>query len=137
MHLYLLYIRSEIWRQSLIKRGFIQIFRLENECLCSHSSDIHFNFELCLLSWLYWGRDLSRIRNSSDTRKFEMRTSCMQEQLPNPLSHEIQRKALHFFLTTLELTHFNPVSHFYTPRKRQKTKGFSNVFRGYRNMTLD
>ena len=56
------------------------------------------------------------------TRKFEMRTSCMQEQLPNPLSHEIQRKALHFFLATLELTHFNPVSHFYTPRKRQKTK---------------
>ena len=29
-------------------------------------------------------------------------------------------KKLHF----LNLTHFSPVSHFYTPWKRQKTKGF-------------
>ena len=35
------------------------------------------------------------------------------------------------------LTHFSPVSHFYTPWKRQKTFGFSDVFRGYRNVTLD
>ena len=28
------------------------------------------------------------------------------------------------------LTYFSPVSHFYTPWKRQKTKGFSDVFRG-------
>ena len=38
------------------------------------------------------------------------------------------------------LTHFSPVSHFYTPWKRQKTKGFltlfSDVFRRYRNVTL-
>ena len=30
------------------------------------------------------------------------------------------------------LTHFSPVTHFYTPRKR-----FSDVFRGYANVTLD
>ena len=37
----------------------------------------------------------------------------------------------------INLIHFNPVSHFYTPWKRQKTKDFSDVFRGYRNVTLD
>ena len=31
------------------------------------------------------------------------------------------------------LTHFSPLSHFYTPWKRQKTEGFSDVFTGYRN----
>ena len=34
------------------------------------------------------------------------------------------------------LTHFQPVFHFYTPWKHQKTGGFSDVFRGYRNRTL-
>ena len=34
------------------------------------------------------------------------------------------------------LTHFRPVSHFYTPWKRQKPL-VSDVFRGYRNVTLD
>ena len=35
------------------------------------------------------------------------------------------------------LTHFSPVPHFYTPWKRQKTYGFSDVYRGDRNVTLD
>ena len=34
---------------------------------------------------------------------------------------------------TVILTHFSPMSYFYTPWKRQKTI----AFRGYRNMTLD
>ena len=34
------------------------------------------------------------------------------------------------------LTHFSPVSHFYTPWKRQKNLWFSDVFRGYRNVAL-
>ena len=34
------------------------------------------------------------------------------------------------------LTHFQPVFHFYTPWKHQKTGGFSDVFRGYRNRTF-
>ena len=34
------------------------------------------------------------------------------------------------------LTLFTSMSHFYTPWKRQKTYGFSNVFRLYRNGTL-
>ena len=122
MHLYLLYIRSEIWRQSLIKREFIQIFRLENECLCSHSSDIHFNFELCLISWLYWGRDLSRIRNSSDHKKVWNANLLHAGAITQPTEPWDSKKGSTFFLATLELTHFNPVSHFYTPRKRQKTK---------------
>ena len=50
-----------------------------------------------------------------------------------------------FLLYHTSLTHFSPVSHFYTPWKRQKTFGFltfsgvrfSDVFRGYRNVTLD
>ena len=42
---------------------------------------------------------------------------------------------------TEHLTHFSPVSHFYTPWKRPlkfwEGQRFSDVFRGYRNMTLD
>ena len=35
------------------------------------------------------------------------------------------------------LTHFSPVLHFYTPLKTSVNKRFSDVFRGYRNVTLD
>ena len=46
----------------------------------------------------------------------------------------------HFLRSVLvlltELTHFSPVLHFYTPWKRQKTKGFWS-FQGCRNVTLD
>ena len=35
------------------------------------------------------------------------------------------------------LTHFSPISHFYTPLKNQKTIGFRDIFKGYRNVTLD
>ena len=34
------------------------------------------------------------------------------------------------------LTHFSPMSHFYTPENVRKL-WFSDVFRGYRNVTLD
>ena len=34
------------------------------------------------------------------------------------------------------LTHFSPMLHFYTPWKHKKTWRFSNIFRGYRNVTL-
>ena len=43
----------------------------------------------------------------------------------------------HAYRTNFSLTHFSPVSQFSTPWKRQKTKDFSDVFRGYRNGTLD
>ena len=36
----------------------------------------------------------------------------------------------------IQLTHFRPMFPFYTPWKRQKTRGFSDVFRGYRKRTL-
>ena len=35
-------------------------------------------------------------------------------------------------IETRKLTHFSPMSHFYTQRKR-----FSDIFRGHRNVTLD
>ena len=35
-------------------------------------------------------------------------------------------------IETRTLTHFSPMSHFYTQRKR-----FSDIFRGQRNVTLD
>ena len=41
-------------------------------------------------------------------------------------------KPIYVGFTVLELTHFSPMSHFYTPWKR-----FSDAFRGYRNVTLD
>ena len=34
----------------------------------------------------------------------------------------------------ISLNHFSPISHFFTPRKRQR---FSDEFRRYRNVTLD
>ena len=36
-----------------------------------------------------------------------------------------------------KLTHFSPVSHFYTPLKTSENERFSDVFRGYRNVALD
>ena len=36
----------------------------------------------------------------------------------------------------LNLTHFQPMFHFYTPWKHHKTYGFLNFFRGYRSGTL-
>ena len=35
----------------------------------------------------------------------------------------------------MQLTHFKPIFHFYTPRKHQKTR-FSDVFRRYRSRTM-
>ena len=35
------------------------------------------------------------------------------------------------------LTHFSPVSHFYIPWKLRKNLWFSDLFRGYRNVTPD
>ena len=35
------------------------------------------------------------------------------------------------------LTHFSPVSHFYTPLKMSENLWFSDVFRWYRNVTLE
>ena len=46
---------------------------------------------------------------------------------------EVNEIRMQTYEVQIYLTHFSPVSHFYTLRKRQKTKGF----RGYRNVTLD
>ena len=34
------------------------------------------------------------------------------------------------------LTYFSPMPHFYTPLKKSENHRFSDVFRGYRNVTL-
>ena len=43
----------------------------------------------------------------------------------------------HYKVYKILLTHFSPVSHFYTFWKYQKTIGFLTFSRGYRNVTLD
>ena len=40
------------------------------------------------------------------------------------------------FNQALHLTHFQPMLHFYSPWKHQKNSGFSDVFKGYRGVTL-
>ena len=61
-------------------------------------------------------------------------------KLPKPKSYDGTETSLTFCVSlegisintilVLNLTHFRPMFHFYTPRKRQKIEGFSDVFRG-------
>ena len=52
-------------------------------------------------------------------------------------SEKIEQSFWREIRTLRSLTHFSPVSHFYTPWKRQKTTSFLTFLGGYRNVTLD
>ena len=58
------------------------------------------------------------MKNKPDRRKGHFRRDIPQETLYWSTALEA-RERLH-----RHLTHFSPMSHFYTPRKRQKTYGF-------------
>ena len=45
-------------------------------------------------------------------------------------------KIINHTVSEPHFTHFKPLFHFYTPWKRKKTRGFLDVFRGYRNGTI-
>ena len=52
------------------------------------------------------------------------------------LSHKLLKIMLTFSYTFF-FTHFNSTFHFYTPLKTSENQRFSDIFRGYRNGTLN
>ena len=55
--------------------------------------------------------------------QYGRRNNLKITRIPNDVSDENLEEKKFNFVVSFRLTHFSPVSHFYTPLKRQKSKG--------------
>ena len=80
-----------------------------------------------LVYWLFWRRRQNRDSDTEFHNKNSKKRPISPKELGMCIYWEIFSK-----ICCRNLTHFIPLISFYTPWKHKKTRGFSDVFRGYR-----
>ena len=103
------------------------------QCMCNALYSVGYSIIKKVRHWTTWDMDYIIITGNSLYSTLGFRSRLLSaDELPDSIS--IKNILISISKTNLEtgLTHFSSVSHFYTPWKR-----FSDVFREYRNVTLD